>query len=206
VSEQPAFDPQPVELANAFVRVHPLHEVEPAEFLAVAQHESIWRYMPSPAPHDEASAAALLDEARQLSDDGLQLPFAIRRVGTDELAGSSRYIDIRRPHRGIEIGFTWVAPAFQRSVVNTATKRLLIGHAFDDLGALRVQLKTDLRNVQSQTAIARLGAVREGVLRQHVCMPDGYVRDTVMYSITRAEWPAVRDHLDDRLARDSPPT
>lgn len=200
MSDLPPFDPRPVELTDGRVRVHPLHLVEPAEFLEAARDPSLWRYMPSPAPLDEQAAAALLDEARVLAEQGEQVPFAVRRADDGRLAGSTRYIDIRRPHRGLEIGFTWVAPAFQRSVVNTATKRLLIGHAFDDLGALRVQLKTDGRNVQSQTAIARLGAVREGVLRQHVVLPDGYVRDTVMYSITRDEWPAVRDQMDARLA------
>ena len=197
----PPFDPRPVTLTNGWITVQPLHEVEVDEFLAAAGHPSLWAYMPTPAPTNEDEARLLLDEARAAAEDGSQVPFAIRLAQGGALAGSSRYIDIRRPHRGLEIGFTWVTPEHQRSVVNTATKRLLLGHAFDDLGALRVQLKTDGRNVQSQTAIARLGAVREGVLRQHMRLPDGFVRDTVMFAITRAEWPAVRAGLDERLNR-----
>ena len=104
-------------------------------------------------------------------------------------------MDIRAAHRGLEIGWTFVAPAFQRTAINTECKRLLLTHAFETLGCLRVQLKTDLRNLKSQRAIERLGAVKEGVLRQHIVYHDGYVRDSVLYSITAAEWPEVKRRL-----------
>lgn len=111
------------------------------------------------------------------------------------LAGCTRYLDIRLAHRGLEIGSTWLAPEFMRTAANRAFKRLLLGHAFGAMGMARVQIKTDILNTRSQTAIERLGAVREGVLRQHMVRPDGTLRDTVMYSVVAAEWPAVRARL-----------
>ena len=109
------------------------------------------------------------------------------------------YLDIRPQDRALEIGFTWIGKPYQRTPVNPECKYLLFRHAFDDQQAVRVQLKTDLRNVQSQRAIEKLGAVREGVLRKHMIRPDGYMRDTVMYSVTADEWPEVRARLEKRL-------
>ena len=120
------------------------------------------------------------------------------RVGPDRLASPRTWTFVPK-HRGLEIGFTWIAKPHQGTLVNPECKYLLLRHAFDDQHAMRVQLKTDLRNVQSQGAIEKLGAVREGVLRKHIIRPDGYLRDTVMYSITAEEWPAVRAKLEQRL-------
>ncbi len=133
----------------------------------------------------------MLERQRSASE----VTFSVYDKGGDELAGSSSYIDIRAGHGGLEIGFTWYGVKFQRSHVNTATKLALLGHAFDELGANRVQLQTDARNTKSQTAIARLGAVREGLLRKHKVYPNGYVRDSVLFSITAQEWPKVRARL-----------
>lgn len=115
--------------------------------------------------------------------------------------GSKSYLDVAPEHLRIEIGWTWLGAPARRTAVNTECKLLLLRHAFETLGCGRVQLKTDGRNLRSQTAIARLGAVREGVLRKHVILPDGFVRDTVMFSITADEWPGVRARLEDFLAR-----
>jgi RimJ/RimL family protein N-acetyltransferase len=112
-----------------------------------------------------------------------------------ELAGSTRYGDIRAAHGGLEIGWTWLHPRHHGTGLNRRMKRLLLAHAFESMGMERVQLKTDVLNVRSQRAIAGLGAVREGVLRSHLRRPDGTMRDTVMYSVTRAEWPEVRRRL-----------
>lgn len=109
-----------------------------------------------------------------------------------QYAGSTRYLDLRAAHFGLEIGSTWLAPGFMRSGANRAFKRLLMAHAFGALGMVRVQFKTDILNVRSQAAVAALGAVQEGVLRQHMLRPDGTMRDTVMYSVTRSEWPQVK--------------
>lgn len=121
------------------------------------------------------------------------LPFVVEVGG--ELAGSTRLGDIRAAHAGLEIGWTWLHPRWHGSGVNRRMKRLLLEHAFEEMGMERVQLKTDLLNTRSQRAIEGLGAVREGVLRSHLRRPDGTMRDTVMYSVTRAEWPGVRARL-----------
>jgi RimJ/RimL family protein N-acetyltransferase len=113
--------------------------------------------------------------------------------------GSTRYLDIRRENRGLEIGWTWLAAAVQRTAVNTECKYLLLRHAFETLGAIRVQLRTDLRNLRSQRAIERIGATREGVFRQERIMWDGYLRDSVFYSVIDCEWPAVKARLEARL-------
>lgn len=119
----------------------------------------------------------------------------------DQPVGLSAYLDIRIAHRGLEIGGTWIAEPFQGTHVNPEAKYLMLRHAFETLGMLRVQLKCDARNLQSQRALHKLGATREGVLRKHVILPDGYVRDTVMYSITDEEWPHVQAQLVERLAK-----
>lgn len=121
------------------------------------------------------------------------LPFVVEVGG--ELAGSTRYGDLRPEHGGVEIGWTWLHPRQHGTGVNRRMKRLLLAHAFEVLNLERVQLKTDLLNLRSQRAIEGLGATREGVLRSHLRRPDGSMRDTVMYSVTRGEWPEVRRHL-----------
>ena len=123
-----------------------------------------------------------------------QMVFVARVDGA--YAGSTRYLELRPAHRGLEIGSTWLAPGFMRSGANRAFKRLLLGHAFGALEMARVQIKTDILNLRSQAAIAALGAVREGVLRQHMVRPDGSLRDTVMYSVVAGEWPQVWARLD----------
>ena len=128
------------------------------------------------------------------------LTFAMILLATGEPVGVSGYLDIRPDHRGIEIGRTWIGKAHQGSRVNPESKLLLFRHAFETLGALRVQLKTDLRNVHSQRAIEKLGAVREGVLRKYQIRSNGEVRDTVMYSVLAAEWPDLKARLEARLA------
>jgi RimJ/RimL family protein N-acetyltransferase len=138
----------------------------------------------------------ILAAAFQRRDAGIEQPFVILDHGSGELAGSTRYLDIQPLHRGVEIGWTWIAPAYQRTAVNTHAKFLLMRHAFETLGAIRVSLKTDSRNERSQRAIERIGAKREGVLRNHYIMPDGYYRDSVYYSVIDTEWPMVKERLD----------
>ena len=128
------------------------------------------------------------------------LTFAMVLAGTREPVGVSGYLEIRPEHRGLEIGRTWIGKANQGSRVNPESKLLLFRHAFETLGALRVQLKTDLLNLHSQRAIEKLGAVREGVLRQYQIRSNGVVRDTVMYSVLANEWPDLKARLEARLA------
>jgi RimJ/RimL family protein N-acetyltransferase len=132
---------------------------------------------------------------------GEALPFAVIDRETGRAIGCTRYMDIRTRNRGLEIGGTWYGRAYRRTGVNTECKYLLLRHAFEVYGCIRVQLKCDLRNEPSQRAIERLGATREGILRNHVIRPDGTIRSSVMYSITDAEWPGVRARLEALLAR-----
>ncbi len=129
----------------------------------------------------------------------VRLRSPLRDLPAGAVVGWSSYLEVSAPDARLEIGSTAYAPAVWASRVNPETKLLLLGHAFDTLGFGRVQLKTDVRNTRSQDAIARLGAVREGLLRRYQRRRDGSVRDTVLFSITDDEWPAVRDKLESRL-------
>ena len=131
-------------------------------------------------------------------DSGQWISFAIRRLSDGRVLGCSSYINIRREHRGVEIGATFLQPDARAGKINPEAKRLMLAHAFD-AGALRVELLTDMRNQRSQAAIAKLGAVREGVLRRHKVTWTGHIRDTVVFAITDLDWPDVRDRLDARL-------
>jgi RimJ/RimL family protein N-acetyltransferase len=129
------------------------------------------------------------------------LPFAVIETGSGRVIGSTRYHDIVPALGRLEIGYTWYAKSWQRSHVNTSCKLLLMAHAFEDLGAKLVGWRTDNFNFASQRAIERLGARKDGVLRHHALRRDGSVRDTVMYSVSRGEWPEIRKHLEYQLAR-----
>ena len=185
----------PVTLENRWVRLEPLAPRHAEELYAIGQQADDWLWMPRPCFTSLDDTCQWISEALQQQDKGLQIPFAIRDLESGRLAGSSRYLNIRAKDRGLEIGWTWLGREFQRTQVNTAAKLLLLGHAFDTLDALRVELKTDARNQRSQAAIARLGAIREGVFRRHMIVQEGFVRDTVYFSITDLDWPAVQSRL-----------
>jgi RimJ/RimL family protein N-acetyltransferase len=189
----------PVTLTGHVVRLEPLSEAHVADLAVAGRDESIWRYMPYGLVTTPEKMQAWVQEILSRQARGTDLVFAVFHLGAGRAVGSTRYMDIQRQHRGLEIGGTWYAPAYQRTAVNTECKYLLLAHAFETLGCLRVQLKTDLRNERSQRAIERLGAVREGVLRNHLILPDGYVRSSVYYSVLAQEWPAVKAKLEARL-------
>ena len=128
-------------------------------------------------------------------------PFAIIDRASGTLVGSTRYYDISQTNRSLEIGSTWLTPRAWRTAVNTECKYLLLKHCFESLGTIRVQLKTDSRNLRSQKAIERLGASKEGILRNHMILPNGYIRDSVYYSIIEQEWPAIKGRLEGMLGR-----
>lgn len=199
--ELPSFRVGPVELDHAVVRVEPMRPEHAPDLWVIGRDAATWRWMPTPVFASPVDAANWV--ARALDDQlhGRRVPFVIRRRSDGMIVGSTSFLDIRAPERALEIGWTWLAPAACGSAVNTATKLLLLTHAFDTLGAGRVQLKTDARNHVSQAAIERLGAKREGVLRKHMRLHDGFVRDTVFYSILPEEWPAIKGGLTERLAR-----
>ncbi len=185
----------PVTLEGRIVRLEPLDERHVADLALAGNDVSIWQLMPyGPVTHPDRMREFIRDTlARQAR--GTDLPFAVVEQSTGRAIGGTRYLDIQPANRGLEIGGTWYGVAHQRTGVNTECKALLLAHAFETLGAIRVQLKTDLRNERSQRAIERIGATREGVLRENLLMPDGYRRSTVYYSILDREWPAVKDQL-----------
>jgi RimJ/RimL family protein N-acetyltransferase len=148
----------------------------------------------------DGSYAALRDWIGEALRKPASLPLAMILEASGEPVGVSGYLEIRPEHRGLEIGRTWIGKAYQGTRVNPESKYLLLRHAFEDLGAVRVQFKTDLRNLHSQRAIEKLGAVREGALRQYQIRSNGVVRDTVMYSILAEEWRDVKARLEARLA------
>jgi N-acetyltransferase len=135
-----------------------------------------------------------------LESQGSAYPFTVILKETGRIVGSTRYLEVRAEHRGVEIGWTWYAPDAWGTVVNPEAKLLLLRHAFEDWKAIRVQFKTDHLNVHSRNAILKLGAKFEGSLRQHRVRSDGTIRDTVMFSILDTEWPAVQAELLERLA------
>lgn len=180
--------------------LEPLAPGHSAGLFPCARDPEIWRFVPmavsKPGDMDRYIAAALADR-----EAGQAFPFAIRSPRTGELLGSTRFYSLNAQHRNLEIGYSWLDPKAWRTAVNTGCKFLMLRYAFESLGCLRVALRTDLRNLRSQLAIERLGAVREGVFRRHMILPDGYVRDTVYYSITDLDWPRVKAFLEKALLR-----
>jgi len=192
-------DVHPIVLTGRVVRLEPLSEAHVPDLTVAGQDERIWRYMPYGRVTTEEKMRAWVQEILSRQARGTDLVFAVVHFETGRAVGSTRYMDIQPGNRGLEIGGTWYAAAFQRTAINTECKYLLLRHAFEVLGCIRVQLKTDLRNERSQQALERIGAVREGVLRHHILMPDGYVRSSVYYSILAAEWLAVKAKLEEKL-------
>ena len=184
----------PVTLEGQVVRLEPLSIAHEPALLAAAQDERIWRF----TIHDPRTPELMRDYVRSALSDrdrGEALPFAVYHREAGRVIGATRYHSISAPNRGVEIGFTWYAPEFWRTRVNTECKYLLLCHAFDVLGCIRVELKTDGRNGRSREAILRLGAREEGTLRSKVIMRDGHRRDSVYFSILDHEWPAVKERL-----------
>jgi RimJ/RimL family protein N-acetyltransferase len=188
----------PITLENAHVRLEPLAPEHEADLATAAEGlEHTW-YTSVPRP--DAMAA---DIAQRLAwrDEGHMNPWAVRRLDTGRVVGTTTFCNIDRPNRHVEIGHTWIGVEAQRTAVNTASKLLLLTHAFESCDAIAVELRTHWHNRQSRAAIARLGAKQDGVLRNHRLGPDGTLRDTVVFSILPSEWPAVRLDLTERLAR-----
>lgn len=189
----------PVVLAGRTVRIEPL-SLEHAPALHRHYEPDLFASLVDwPAGPDLACFVEWELRGRQLP---ASLLFVLRLADTGEPVGATGYLDIRPAHRGLEIGRTWIARAHQGTRVNPESKYLLLRHAFETLGAVRVQLKTDLRNLHSQRAIEKLGARREGVLRRYQCRADGTFRDTVIFSLTEEDWPAARARLEERLGGD----
>ncbi len=178
----------------------PLGPEHEAGLAAAAADGELWKIRVTSVPEPGATRN-YIETALQMQAQGSRVPFVVLDRASGQVIGSTSYHDIVTAVERLEIGYTWYAASRQRSAVNTTTKLLLMQHAFDTLGARLVGWRTDNFNFASQRAIERLGARKDGVLRHHGLRRDGTVRDTVMYSLTAAEWPEVRAHLEYQLAR-----
>ena len=186
---------EPVTLRRGGIVLEPLASRHVPELARVGLDPELWRWIPSAVTTEDEMRAyveAALDEQRR----GVSLPFAIVDAASGAAIGSTRYGNIVPEHRRLEIGWTWIAPAFQRTAVNTSAKLLLLSHAFDTLGANRVEFKTDALNERSRAALLRIGATQEGIFRHHMVCDSGRLRDSVYFSIVRTEWPHVKERLD----------
>ena len=191
----------PVTLTGELVTLEPLRADHHDALVAAASDGRLWELWYTSVPSPDAMRA---DIAAKLAGqaEGTRLPFTVRRNDTGVAVGMTTYLNVEADVPRLEIGATWTARSAQGTGVNAESKLLLLTHAFEVLGCLAVEFRTHWHNVQSRTAIARLGAKQDGVLRQHRRMPDGSLRDTVVFSILDSEWPAVRSGLRHRLARD----
>jgi RimJ/RimL family protein N-acetyltransferase len=192
-------DLTPLVLRGTFVTLEPIEERHAPDLFEAMQDEDVCRYLAWPPPTKLEETLALVRDGHEAMARGQSLVFAQIWNETGRAIGSTRLLDVRPADRQVEIGATFLARAYWRTPANTESKLLFLSHCFERLGCVRVALKTDGRNVRSQEAIARLGAVREGVLRRHMQVR-GYQRDTVYFSILEEEWPAVKARLEARLA------
>jgi N-acetyltransferase len=182
----------PVTLTGKHIRLEAMTEAHVPGLAAVGLDDSIWEHMLYGEVHTEDDVRGWVRDILSRPD----LPFVAIHLGSGRVAGATRYLNMVPEHRGLEIGGTWYGLEFQRTVVNTECKYLLLKYAFETLGCIRVQFKTDLRNERSQKAIERIGAVKEGVLRNHMILPDGRYRHSMFYSIVDTEWPEVKKILE----------
>src|SRR6267142_2031422 len=188
----------PVILEGSHVRLEPLAKAHLAGLVLVGLDEELWRGIPAPVRTTE-EMGAYIDTALEEQKRGVSLPFALIEKATGRAIGSTRYGSIDRTHRRAEIGWTWVAREWQRTAVNTEAKYLLLRHAFETLGCIRVELKTDSLNEKSRAAILRIGAREEGTFRNHMITANGRIRHTVYFSILDSEWPDVKIRLESKL-------
>lgn len=189
----------PLTLQSPHVRLEPLAPSHLAGLIEATRDGELWRLWYTSVPSPEGMAAEI-ERRLGLQARGSMLPFTVIDA-TGRVAGMTTCMNIDAVHRRVEIGSTWYRASAQRTPLNTAAKRLLLGHAFEHLRCIAVELRTHRLNQQSRRAIERLGAQLDGILRHHQRTPDGLLRDTAVYSITDAEWPTVRAHLDWQLTR-----
>lgn len=194
----------PVTLTGRQVEMEPLAEAHLDDLARVAFDDAIWRWTIA-KPIDDELLRAWLDQALANAAAGTEVPFATVDRASARAIGSSRYMAIAPEHRRLEIGWTWVGMAFQRTGANREAKLLQLGHAFETLGAERVEFKTHARNERSRTALLGIGATFEGVLRHHTIMPDGSNRDSAFYGVLAEEWPAIKSRLTTRLEAGTTP-
>jgi RimJ/RimL family protein N-acetyltransferase len=194
-------DPRPITLEGRFVRLEPLDLDRHWDgLLAIAMDVSLWRFTTAKI-RTQGDLRRYLDTALEEQVRGRALPFATVHRESGRVAGCTRFGNLERAHRRVEIGWTWVGEEFQRTAVNTEAKYLMFKHAFEDWGFRRVELKTSSINEKSKAAMRRLGLVEEGTLRKHMLNDDGGSRDTTYFSVVDDEWPAMKARLEGMLAR-----
>ena len=191
---------KPLTLEGQHVKLEPLSVVHYPHLCEVGLDQSLWKVTMTLLRTPE-EMHRYIEDAQRLQKQGTALPFAIIDTSSGKAIGSTRYGNIDRENRRVEIGWTWVARQWQRTYVNTETKYLLLRHAFETLGCIRVEFKTDSINEQSRNALLRIGAKEEGILRNHMVTPSGRIRHSVYYSIIDAEWPEVKKMLEGKLKK-----
>jgi N-acetyltransferase len=188
------------QLAGRHIRLEPLTREHIPALTAIGLDADLWQWTIAQVGSAQ-DMADYVENALNEQAQGRALPFAIVDLESGSVVGCTRFGSIDRKHRRMEIGWTWIAPAWQRTAINTEAKYLMLRHAFDVLDCVRVELKTDARNQRSRTAILRIGATEEGILRSHMITQNGRLRDTVYYSIVAGEWPGIRAQLEAKLER-----
>jgi N-acetyltransferase len=194
-------DVEPIVLTGKIVRLVPLSPEHVLDLADAGRDEDIWRYMRYGPINSPEKMKSFIFYLLGLQKNGTDLPFAVIHLGSAKAVGMTRYMSIEPDNRSLEIGGTWYQRDYQHTAVNTECKFLLLRHTFEELDCIRVQFKADVRNERSQHALERIGAVKEGMLRDHMILPDGMVRSSVFYSILAREWPAVKQNLLKRMSR-----
>ena len=188
-----------VTLEGKFVRLEPLSKEHIEGLCRAISDGELWKLLVALVPHPD-NIDEFLSVAHNAHKTGSGLAFATIDQGANKVAGSTRFMNADFPEKRIEIGFTFLGKTWQKTNINTEAKLLMLSHAFETMGLNRVEFRTDYLNSTSRRAILRLGAKEEGLLRNHMVMPNGRVRDSVIYSVIRDEWPGVKQHLSSKLA------
>jgi RimJ/RimL family protein N-acetyltransferase len=191
---------EPVTLMGKFVRLEPLSETHIPDLINVGLEPEIWRFMRYGEVETEGQISSWVRELLDLQAQGTDLPFAVIYLASGNAIGCTRYLNIDPLNRSLEIGGTWYGLDYQGTMVNTECKYLLLQYAFEELACIRVWFKVDTRNLRSIHALERIGAIKEGVLRNHMILPDGYIRDSAVFSLLPNEWPRVKQNLEAQLS------
>jgi N-acetyltransferase len=193
-------DVSPITLEGEHVRLEPLTQAHAEPLVAAASDGELWNSTVTIIP-DHTNVASYIDAALNGQSIGKELPFVIINKSSNEVVGATRFYEMRPSDRAAAIGYTWLAKSAQRTLINTEAKLLLLTQAFEVWRCMRIELITDVLNEQSRAAILRLGAKQEGILRKHLILPSGRIRNSVVFSIIDEEWPEVRARLEAKLQR-----
>ena len=194
---------EPVVLSGNLVRLEPLSSAHVPALTRIGLHPDLWKWTTTRITN-QSEMAEYVETALRWQREGTALPFVTLGAQTGEVIGSTRFANIDRPNRRMEIGWTWVTPEFQRTGANVEAKLLMLQHAFEQLGCIRVEFKTDSFNEKSRRALLGIGAKEEGTLRNHMVVWDGRLRHSVYFSVIESEWPEVKARLRRRLESATP--